>query len=271
MGGPGSSCLTAVNRSYRLFGPTNGDSVPLITVLVVDGLDLVRAGIVALLNAAHGLTVVADAANGDDAVRCAGPAQPDVIVTELRLPDVDGVTAARRILAANRQNRPRVLVLTADPLDDVVDDALRAGVRGFLHKDSTPEELVAAIVTVAHGSTLLPASVAQRMLQAQVPSPHPRLRQAAALNALTDRERVVLRLTGAGLTNQDIAARLTITEATVKTHLNRTMTKLGLATRAQAVVAAYETGLIISPHHQPALVGAEPPRIDGTERHRRSA
>ncbi|MEW2283693.1 response regulator transcription factor [Streptomyces sp. NPDC047841] len=217
----------------------------MIRVLVVDDQFLIRAGLVGLLDAAPGFEVVGEAKDGEQAVRLAAETRPDVVLMDIRMPGVNGIEATERILAEAAERPPRVLVLTTFDLDEYVYGALRAGASGFLLKDSGPERLLAAVTAIDGGDALFAPSVTRRLVEAfarqQAPAdtaPPP------DLGVLTSREVEVLRLTARGLSNLEIADRLFISEATVKTHLNRTMTKLGLGSRAQAVVLAYETGLV---------------------------
>ncbi|MCR3751437.1 two component transcriptional regulator, LuxR family [Lentzea californiensis] len=207
-------------------------------VLVVDDQPLFRAGLVALLNASPDLTVVGEAGDGATAAALAESSRPDVILLDIRLPDL----AALKSVAAST----RVLVLTTFDLDEYVHEALRLGAAGFVLKESEPARLIAAITAVASGEMQFSPTVMRRLVAAYLRgdsavSPW----SSAGLDELTDREREVLRLVGTGLTNTAIATRLTVTEGTVKTHLNRVMTKLRLTSRAQAVVMAYESGLVI--------------------------
>ncbi|KOG68799.1 LuxR family transcriptional regulator [Streptomyces antibioticus] len=217
----------------------------MIKVLVVDDQFLIRAGLVGLLDAASGFEVVGEAGDGEQAVRLAAETRPDVVLMDIRMPGVNGIEATGRILAEATDRPPRVLVLTTFDLDEYVYGALRAGASGFLLKDSGPERLLAAVTAVDGGDALFAPSVTRRLVEAfarqQAPAdtaPPP------DLGVLTSREIEVLKLTARGLSNLEIADRLYISEATVKTHLNRTMTKLDLGSRAQAVVLAYETGLV---------------------------
>ncbi|MGW2831244.1 response regulator [Streptomyces sp. NPDC001286] len=217
---------------------------PTIRVLVVDDQFLVRGGLVALLRAAPGMEVVGEAADGAEAVTLAAKTHPDVILMDIRMPGTTGIEATRRILAAASDPPPRILVLTTFDLDEYVYGALRAGASGFLLKDAGPERLLAAVSAVHGGDALFAPAVTRRLVEAftrttRTSEPPP------ALDALTGRELEVLRLVARGLTNAEAADRLFISEATVKTHLNRTMTKLGLTSRAQVVVVAYETGLVV--------------------------
>ncbi|MEV0525279.1 response regulator transcription factor [Streptomyces sp. NPDC050439] len=217
-------------------------------VLVVDDQFLIRAGLVGLLRAAPGIEVVGEAGDGAEAVALAATTRPDVILMDIRMPGMSGIVATEKILAEAPEPPPRVLVLTTFDLDEYVYGALRAGASGFLLKDSGPERLLAAVAAVGGGDALFAPSVTCRLVEAFA-------RQAGSasddcaepppdLRALTLREVEVLKLIATGLSNADIADRLYISEATVKTHLNRTMSKLDLDSRAQAVVVAYETGLV---------------------------
>jgi DNA-binding NarL/FixJ family response regulator len=206
-------------------------------VLVVDDQPLFRAGLVALLTATPGMTVVGEASDGETAVPLAESVHPDVVLLDIRVP---GLAALERVVAS-----ARVLVLTAFDLDEHVHEALRLGAAGFVLKESEPARLLAAITAVASGEMQFSPTVMRRLVAAY-------LRGDAAdapwvpagLGDLTDREREVLRLVATGLTNAAIASKLSVTEGTVKTHLNRVMTKLRLTSRAQAVVTAYESGLV---------------------------
>lgn len=216
------------------------------TVLVVDDQILIRAGLAALLRAAPGVEVVGEASDGEEAIRLAATARPEVILMDIRMPGTDGIAATERILAAAEDPPPRVLVLTTFDLDEYVYSALRVGACGFLLKETPPERLLAAIATVASGDMLFAPSVTRRLIEAYAPRPEPVVAAAGpAEELLTPREREVLRLVGSGLSNTEIAERLVLSTATIKTHLNRTMSKLALSSRAQAVVLAYETGLVV--------------------------
>ncbi|MEU2062283.1 response regulator transcription factor [Streptomyces sp. NPDC013455] len=218
----------------------------MIRVLVVDDQFLIRAGLVGLLDAAPGFEVAGEAADGEEAVRLAAETRPDVVLMDIRMPGVNGIEATERILARATDRPPRILVLTTFDLDEYVYGALRAGASGFLLKDSGPERLLAAVTAVDGGDALFAPSVTRRLVEAFAKQQAPAADTASPpdLGVLTSRETEVLRLTARGLSNLEIADRLFISEATVKTHLNRTMTKLALGSRAQAVVLAYETGLV---------------------------
>ena len=219
-------------------------------VLVVDDQFLIRAGLAGLLRAAPGIEVVGEAADGAEAIEQAAATRPDVVLMDIRMPGISGITATERILAgadgADGGAPPRILVLTTFDLDEYVYAALRAGASGFLLKDAGPERLLAAVAAVAGGDTLFAPSVTRRLIEAFAPRPEPApaLEPPTDLGVLTAREVEVLRLIAKGLSNLEIADHLFISEATVKTHLNRTMSKLGLGSRAQAVVLAYESGLV---------------------------
>ncbi|WP_405877043.1 response regulator transcription factor [Streptomyces sp. NBC_01136] len=222
----------------------------MIRVLVVDDQFLIRAGLVALLRAAPGIEVVGEATDGESAVEAAASVRPDVILMDIRMPGTDGISATERILTAasaapDGAEPPRILVLTTFDLDQYVYEALRAGASGFLLKDAGPERLLAAVAAVAGGDMLFAPSVTRRLIEAYFHASGPVPDAPADLEVLTAREREVLKLIATGMSNPEIADRLFISEATVKTHFNRTMTKLDLGSRAQAVVLAYECGLVI--------------------------
>ncbi|TDU02961.1 LuxR family two component transcriptional regulator [Streptomyces sp. 846.5] len=226
------------------------------SVLVVDDQVLIRAGLSALIAAAPGLDVVGQAADGHEALALNEQCRPDVVLMDVRMPGLDGVAATRRLLAPESPHRPKVLILTTFDLDEYVYAALSAGASGFLLKDTPPTRLLAAIGTAAHGDTLLAPSVTRRLVEAFAPRAAAAARTAdpapsTALRSLTGRENEVLRLVARGLGNPEIARTLRVSEATVKTHLNRTMSKLSLASRAQAVVLAYETGLVTPGQDEP--------------------
>ena len=212
------------------------------TVLVVDDQFLIRSGLVALLRAAPGIEVVGEAQDGEEAIEMAARAGPDVILMDIRMPGISGITTTERILAQASAPLPRILVLTTFDLDEYVYGALKAGACGFLLKDTPPERLLAAIHTVHAGDMLFSAPVIKGLIEAYTPRPAVP-EQHSGLDMLTPRELEVLGLVGAGMSNADIARRLVLSTATIKTHVHRCMSKLTLNSRAQAVVFAYETGL----------------------------
>jgi DNA-binding NarL/FixJ family response regulator len=207
--------------------------------VVVDDQDMVRAGFAALLGAQDDIEVVGQAADGQVALEVCAATQPDVVLMDVRMPVLDGVEATKRLA----DSRVRVLMLTTFDIDDYVYAALRAGASGFLLKDATPEELVAAVRVVAAGESLLAPAVTSRLIahfarQPALASTPPKL------DVLTPREREVLVWVARGESNTEIAARFTLAEQTVKTHVSRIFLKLGIRDRAQAVMVAYETGLV---------------------------
>jgi DNA-binding NarL/FixJ family response regulator len=215
-----------------------------IRVLVVDDQALVRAGFRMILGTQPDLDVVGEAADGEEAVALAADLDPDVVLMDVRMPGVDGIEATRRILEDAR-GHARVVMLTTFDMDQYVYAALRAGASGFLLKDVPPESLVAGIRAVHAGESLLAPSVTRRVIEAFVARPQPAADPALTrrLGALTAREREVLTLVARGRSNAEIAAALYVSETTVKTHVARTLTKLALRGRVQAVVFAYESGL----------------------------
>jgi DNA-binding NarL/FixJ family response regulator len=228
----------------------------MISVLLVDDQSMVREGFAAVLSAQPDLTVVGGAADGEQAIALAREHRPDVILMDVRMPRLDGLAATRQVLAqTSAEDRPRVLILTTFDLDEYVYEALRAGASGFLLKDATAYELVAAVRVVAAGDALLAPSVTRRLIE-DFASRRPAARVSpAALAALTPREQDVLRLVARGLANREIAAELVVAEQTVKTHLGRIFHKLELRDRAQAVVFAYESGLVSPGGFGPAKPG----------------
>jgi len=214
-----------------------------IRVLLCDDQALVRAGFRKLLEAEPGIEVAGEAQDGEEAVALAARRRPDVVLMDIRMPRLDGIEATRRILTGD-EPRPRVLVLTTFGLDEYVYSALRHGASGFLLKDASPERLLAAINTVAAGDALLDPGVMRTVIEGYVRGPGPGVATPDGLAALTPRERDVLELVARGLSNGEIAERLVISEATVKTHVGALLAKLGCRDRAQAVIAAYEHGLV---------------------------
>jgi DNA-binding NarL/FixJ family response regulator len=213
--------------------------------LIADDQAMVREGFAAVLAAQPGLLVVGQAADGADAVRQTRHLDPDVVLMDVRMPVMDGLQATRQILRAPASTaRPRVLMLTTFDLDDYVYQALRAGASGFLLKDATAAELVHAVRVIAAGDALLAPSVTRRLIADFARQPHPGPPFPATLGALTHRESEVLQLIARGLSNAEISDTLVIAEQTTKTHIGRILAKLDLRDRAQAVVLAYETGLV---------------------------
>jgi DNA-binding NarL/FixJ family response regulator len=217
-----------------------------IRVLIADDQAMVRQGFGALLAAQPDLLVVGDAANGADAVTAARRLDPDIVLMDVRMPVLDGLEATRRLVGSRPEGseRPKVLILTTFDLDDYVYEALRAGASGFLLKDAPAADLVHAVRVVAGGEALLAPSVTRRLIAEFAARPSRARPRPTVLNALTPRETEVLRLIARGLSNGEIADNLVVAEQTVKTHVGRILAKLNLRDRAQAVVLAYETGLV---------------------------
>ena len=216
----------------------------MIRVLVADDQEIVRAGFAALLDTQEDFEVAGTAADGDEAVTLCREQQPDVVLMDVRMPTMDGIEATR-LLAEDGASAPKVIVLTTFDLDEYVYDALGAGASGFLLKDVRAETLFDAVRVVAQGDALLAPGVTKRLVSEFArlrPSPPPR---PEALDELTPRETEVLRLVAEGLSNGEIAQRLVVSDETVKTHVSRVLTKLGLRDRTQAVVVAYESGLVV--------------------------
>jgi DNA-binding NarL/FixJ family response regulator len=221
----------------------------MIRVVLVDDQGLVRAGFRALLDDADDIEVVGEAGDGAAAVALARSTRPDVVLMDIRMPVLDGLEATRRIVADQLLTGVRVLVLTTFELDEYVFEALAAGASGFLLKSTDPAELVRAVRVVADGQALLAPSVTRRLIE-EFAADRRRARPPTAVDlaALTDREREVMALAGAGLSNEEIAERLVVSPATARTHVSRAMVNLGPRDRAQLVVLAYESGLV-SPGH----------------------
>jgi DNA-binding NarL/FixJ family response regulator len=220
---------------------------PEVRIIVADDHHVVRTGFAALLDTQPDFSVIGTACDGTEAVRLCRDLVPDVVLMDVRMPGMDGIEATRQ-LAGSGLDGPRILILTTFDLDQYVYDALRAGASGFLLKDVTAERLFDAVRVVAAGDALLAPAVTRRLISEFTRlRPPPDAPPEAALAELTPRETQVLRLVAAGLSNPEIAARLVVTEETVKTHVSHMLSKLGLRDRTQAVVTAYETGLIV-PH-----------------------
>ena len=215
----------------------------MIRILLADDQALVRAGFRALLDAQDDMKVVGEAVDGNDAVRLVKSLVPDVVLMDIRMPQCDGLEATRRIAADEQLAQVKIIILTTFDLDEYIFEALQAGASGFLVKDTEPVELIRGIQAVAQGDALLSPGVTRRLIsefanltRKSVPVPD--------LGALTEREREVMALVAAGLTNDEIAERLVVSPATAKTHVSRAMVKLGARDRAQLVVFAYESGLV---------------------------
>jgi DNA-binding NarL/FixJ family response regulator len=214
-----------------------------IRILLADDQTLIRAGFRALLNAEPDMEVVAECGTGRDAVRLAARERPDVVLMDIRMPEMDGLEATRKIMADQGLAGTRIIILTTFELDEYIAEAVRAGAAGFLVKDTEPEELLRAVRVVHDGDALLSPSVTRRIM-AQLALQSRATAAPVPLANITEREREVLRLVGEGLNNAEIAERLVITPLTAKTHVSRIMTKLLVRDRAQLVVLAYESGLV---------------------------
>ena len=215
---------------------------PPVQVLLVDDDDLMRAGLKAVLSSDAGVEVVGEAGSGRQAVERVRALRPDLVLMDLRMPDLDGIAATRELTAASPD--VKVVILTTFEQDDYIFGALNAGASGFLLKRSDPEELLAAIHTVAAGDSLLSPSVTRTVIDRMARQPTPEIGPSRLLDSLTPREREVLVLLARGLSNSEIAAELVIEESTVKTHVKRILMKLRMRDRIQAVVFAYESGLV---------------------------
>lgn len=216
-----------------------------IRVIIVDDQNMVRAGFAALLSAQSDIDVVGEARNGKEGIDVSRSTHPDVVLMDVRMPELDGLAAARALLEPppGVVHVPKVLMLTTFDVDDYVYEALRAGASGFLLKDAPPADLISAVRVVAAGDALLAPSVTRRLIT-DFAKQRPRNDQSLRLNGLTPRETEVLVLIARGLSNQEIAEQLVLAEQTVKTHIGKVLSKLDLRDRAQAVIFAYESGLI---------------------------
>ena len=229
---------------YSIFSEQPGDPGRPLSVVIADDQALVRGGFRLILKSA-GIEVVAEAADGAEAVAAALKHRPDVVLMDIRMPGLDGIAATKRILGSAAAERTRIIILTTFDLDEYVYAALTAGASGFLLKDVTPEHLVAAVRLVRTGDALLAPSITRRLVERFAPRSGPAVGgRAGDLSTLTPRELEVLGLVARGMSNAEIAGALTLSEATVKTHVARVLTKLSVRDRVQAVVFAYETGLV---------------------------
>ncbi len=210
-------------------------------VLIADDDDLMRAGLIELLTVDPDIEIIGQASTGREAVDKACRFSPDVVLMDVRMPDLDGIGATRQLLQAAPESR--VLILTTFEQDDYIFGALRAGASGFLLKRTRPEDLIAAVHTIAAGDSLLSPSVTRRVIERMAQQPTPDLADQGRLNALTPREREVLAQIARGLSNREIAAALVVEESTIRTHVKRILMKLDLRDRIQVVILAYETGM----------------------------
>jgi len=216
----------------------------MIRVLLADDQALIRAGFRVLLETESDIEVVGEASNGEQAINLANELKPDLVLMDIRMPVLDGLQATRQITAQTQLANVRILILTTFESDEYVFEALRAGASGFLLKDTNPDELLRAVRIVAGGEALLAPSVTRRLIADYATRPEPARAIPPRLEELTAREREVMTLVAEGLSNEEIAQRLIVSPATAKTHVSRTMLKLGARDRAQLVVIAYRTGLV---------------------------
>jgi DNA-binding NarL/FixJ family response regulator len=215
----------------------------MIRILLADDQTLVRAGFRALLDAQDDMTVVGEAVDGDDAVRLVTSLVPDVVLMDIRMPRCDGLEATRRIITDERLAQVKIIILTTFDLDEYIFEAIRVGASGFLVKDTEPIDLIRGIQAVAQGDALLSPGVTRRLI-AEFATLTRKMVSVPGLETLTEREREVMALVATGLSNEEIAEHLVISPTTAKTHVSRTMMKLGARDRAQLVVFAYESGLV---------------------------
>lgn len=216
----------------------------MVKVLIADDQALVRTGFRMILDAEDDVEVTGEAADGLEAIAAAQSERPDVILMDVRMPNMNGIEATRRLVDKDDVDPIRVLILTTFDLDEYVYDALRAGASGFLLKDAPPEDLVQAVRVVARGEGLIAPSITKRLIEEIAQRPPQHTASPEALRSLTQRELEVLQLVARGLSNQEIAKELFVSETTVKTHVGRVLMKLGVRDRVQAVVLAYESGIV---------------------------
>ena len=216
-----------------------------VRILIADDQALVRAGFRMILDAEEDLAVLGEASDGLEAVAMAGRLEPDVVLMDIRMPELDGIQATRRIIEAAGERPVRVLMLTTFDLNEYVYEALRAGASGFLLKDVPPEQLVAGIRVISEGEALLAPSITKRLIQEFAAAGPAQVEPPRGLDELTSRELEVFKLLARGLSNAEIAQELIVSETTVKTHVARVLMKLGLRDRVQAVVLAYESGVAV--------------------------
>jgi DNA-binding NarL/FixJ family response regulator len=221
-----------------------GEAGRSVKIVIADDQELVREGLAMIIEAEDDMEVVTHAATGAEAVEAALRDRPDVVLMDIRMPVLDGIAATRQLLQEAGPNPPRIVMLTTFSLDEYVLDALRAGASGFLLKDAPRDQLLAAIRVAARGDALISPAVTRPLIEELVRRSSTRLTPDPKLLELTAREREVLQLIGHGLSNAELAARLCVSEGTIKTHVSRILMKLGLRDRVQAVVLAYESGLI---------------------------
>ncbi len=225
----------------------------MIRVVLADDQELVRAGFRMILDAQHDIEVVGEAADGASALTVVAATEPDVVLMDIRMPGVDGLEATRRLTLGGEV--PKVLVLTTFDAEELVYEALRAGAAGFLLKTAPPARLIDAVRLVHAGEALLAPSITRRLIATYIRRPLPGHSERPILEVLTEREREVLELVGHGLSNSEIAAAISVSETTVKTHVNHIFSKIGLRDRVQAVVLAYESGLV-QPGNEPRPIRA---------------
>jgi DNA-binding NarL/FixJ family response regulator len=218
-----------------------------VRVVIADDQQLIRTGLRMILAAEPGIEVTGEASTGTEAVAMTRELRPDVVLMDIRMPDLDGIEATRRILAGTQEPKTRVLILTTFDLDEYVYDALRAGASGFLLKDAPAHQLIAGIRMAGDGDALLAPSITRRLIE-EFATARPPAQDLSAFSDLSPRELEVFRLLATGKSNSEIAAELFVGETTVKTHVTRILTKLGVRDRVQAVVLAYETGLVKRGH-----------------------